>query len=168
VLVLAAAVLRPAGFTQLGNFITPGLVLQRLLGTWAKTAFLLGAVAAAFNSIIPIMWTSARLFERARGREADSADRTFKLIHAAGVAIGGLLPFIAIFTSPGVVDMIIFLPAYNGINGLPVTAVSLFWTVNDRETMSEGQNSYALSARRRRPVTGWSHVSVPFHRAESA
>ena len=146
VLVLAAAVLRPAGFTQLESFITPGVGLRRVLGSWAQTAFLLGAVAAAFNSIIPIMWTPAYLLEHARGRDADSADRSFKTIYAVGVAIGGLSPLIAIFTNLGVIDMIILFPAYNGIISLPITAALLFWAVNDRETMGEQENSYALSA----------------------
>ena len=146
VLVLAAAVLRPAGFTRLASFITPGIALQQVFGGWAKTAFLLGAVAAAFNSIIPIMWTPAYLFEHARGRDADSADRSFKLIYAVGVGIGGLSPLIAIFTNLGVIDMIILFPAYNGIIGLPITALLLFWAVNDGEVMGEGENSRALSA----------------------
>jgi manganese transport protein len=146
VLVLAAAVLRPAGYTQLETFLTPGIALGETLGQWATVVFLLGAIAAAFNSIIPIMWTPAYLFEHARGKEADSSTRSFKLIYGVGVAIGGLSPLVAQFTSLDVIDMIILFPAYNGIVGLPITAVLLFWALNDRAVMGKHVNSRAISA----------------------
>nr|WP_249361556.1 divalent metal cation transporter [Haloterrigena sp. H1] len=44
-----------------------------------------------------------------------------------------------------VVDMVILFPMYNGIFGLPVAAVLLFWAVNDRETMGEYRNSRKLN-----------------------
>ncbi|WP_101294044.1 NRAMP family divalent metal transporter [Halegenticoccus soli] len=146
IVVVAAAVLRPAGYTELETFITPGLALAEVLGGWAMALFLVGAVAAAFNSIVPIMWTPAYLLQHARGREVDSASREFKLIYAAGVGLGSLSPLVHRAFGLSVVDMIILFPAYNGIVGLPITAALLFWAVNDRATMGEHRNGLALSA----------------------
>lgn len=146
ILVLAAAVLRPAGYTELETFLTPGLALGEVLGEWARTVFLVGAVAAAFNSIIPIMWTPSYLIQHARGKEADSANRSFKLIYGVLVTISGLSPLITTFFGLGIIDMILLFPAYNAIVGLPITAVFLFWAVNDSDVMGEYRNSRLLSA----------------------
>jgi manganese transport protein len=145
ILVLAAAVLRPAGYTEIETFLTPGLALGNVLGDWARTMFLLGATAAAFNSIIPIMWTPSYLFQHARGGEADPAGRQFKLIYAVLVGISGLSPLITIFFGLGIIDMIILFPAYNAIVGLPIAAVFLFWAVNSEQVMGEHRNSRTLS-----------------------
>ena len=146
ILVLAAAVLRPAGYTELRSFLTPARALGAVLGEWARTVFLLGAVAAAFNSIIPIMWTPSYLLQHARGTEADSASREFKIIYALLVSISGLSPLATVLFGLGVIDMIILFPAYNAIVGLPITAVLLFWAVNDKRTMGEHRNTRTLSA----------------------
>ena len=146
IVVAAAAVLRPAGYTSLRTFITPGRALADVLGEWAMILFLLGAVAAAFNSIIPIMWAPAYMIQNARGKDVDSGSRGFKLVYAAGTAIGCLSPLMTIFFGLSVVDMILLFPAYNGIVGLPVTVLFLFWALNDSETMGEHTNSLALTA----------------------
>ena len=145
ILVLAAAVLRPAGYTELETFLTPGLALGDVLGEWARTVFLVGAVAAAFNSIIPIMWTPSYLVQHARGKEADSANRSFKLIYGVLVAVSGLSPLITMFFGLGIIDMILLFPAYNAIVGLPITAVFLFWAVNDSDVMGDHRNTRTLS-----------------------
>ncbi|WP_224335856.1 NRAMP family divalent metal transporter [Haloprofundus halobius] len=145
ILVVAAAVLRPAGYTNLDTFITPGRALADVLGQWAMFVFLFGTIAAAFNSIIPIMWTPSYLLQHACGRRADSSSREFKLIYAVGVGIGSLSPLVHQFAGLSVIDMIILFPAYNGIISLPIAAVLLFWAVNDRQTMGEDKNSLGLS-----------------------
>ena len=146
IVVTAAAVLRPAGYTSLQTFITPGRALADVLGQWAMTLFLLGAVAAAFNSIIPIMWAPAYMIQNARGKDVDSGSREFKVIYTAGTAIGCLSPLMTLFFGLSVVDMILLFPAYNGIVGLPVTVVFLFWALNDSETMGEYTNGLGLTA----------------------
>ncbi len=145
ILIVAAAVLRPAGFDQLQSFLTPGLALADVFGRWAMVLFLLGATAAAFNSIVPIMWTPAYMILQARGRDVDSSDRDFKIIYTIGVAIGMLSPLVNYLFGLSVVDMIILFPAYNGIVGLPITAALLFWAVNDSEIMGERTNTRRLN-----------------------
>ncbi|MCO8245836.1 MULTISPECIES: divalent metal cation transporter [unclassified Haladaptatus] len=145
IVVVAAAVLRPAGYTQLDTFITPGKALAGVFGKWAMYVFLIGTVAAAFNSIIPIMWTPAYLLQNARGKVADSASREFKIIYAVGVGLGSLSPLVHQFAGLSIIDMILLFPAYNGIVGLPITALVLFWAVNDRKTMGEHKNGIVMA-----------------------
>ncbi|MFC4356415.1 NRAMP family divalent metal transporter [Halobium salinum] len=145
IVVAAAAILRPAGITQLDNFLTPGLALADILGEWAMVLFIVGAVAAAFNSIIPILWAPAYMIPKAMGIDVTSEDRTFRLVYVVGVAISGLSPLVHIFFGLSVVDMIILFPAYNGVVGLPITAALLLWAVNDSETMGEYTNGWKLN-----------------------
>ncbi|WP_254535185.1 NRAMP family divalent metal transporter [Halomarina litorea] len=146
IIVATAAVLRPAGVTQLDTFITPGLVLAEILGEWALVLFLVGALAAAFNSIVPIMWTPAYMIPQAMGMDVSADDKRFKLVYVALVAIGSLSPVVHAVFGLSVVDMIILFPAYNGVVGLPITAALLFWAVNDRDTMGEHRNGRWLNA----------------------
>lgn len=145
VLVVSAAVLRPAGYENLRSFITPGRALITVIGEWAGVVFLVGASAAAFNSIMPIMWAVAYLFENVRGRDVDSADRSFKAIYVAGTALGVLGPIINIVTGMTVVEMVVLFAAYSGIVSLPITTVLLFWAVNDDEIMGEHTNGFVLN-----------------------
>ena len=146
VLVVSAAILRPAGYESLRSFITPGRALINVIGQWAGVLFLVGASAAAFNSIMPIMWAVAYIFENVRGHEVDSADRSFKAIYVAGTALGVLAPVINIVTGMTVVEMIVLFAAYSGIVSLPITALLLFWAVNDEEIMGEHTNGPVLNA----------------------
>lgn len=146
ILVVAAAVLRPQGITEIESFLTPGLALAVVLGEWAMLLFVIGAVAAAFGSIIPIMWTPAYLILAALGRQPTSTSREFKVIYAVGVALGTFSPLVSSMTGLSVVDMIILFPAFNGIFGLPIAAVLLFWAVNDRKTMGEHENTRGVNA----------------------
>jgi manganese transport protein len=145
IVVVAAAVLRPAGVTELATFLTPGEALASVLGDWAMVAFIVGAVAAAFNSIIPIMWAPAYMIPQAYGMEVTADDRAFKLIYAGLTALGSLSPLVHLAFGLSVVDMIILFPAYNGVVGLPITAILLLWAVNDRETMGEHKNGWKIN-----------------------
>jgi Mn2+/Fe2+ NRAMP family transporter len=145
IIIVAAAVLRPAGYTQLDTFLTPGRALSAVLGDWAMTLFLVGTVAAAFNSIVPIMWAPAYMIPEAMGERFADSSRLFTAIYVGGVGLGCLSPLVYQVLDLGVVDMIILFPAYNGVVGLPITAVLLFWAVNDSETMGTHTNSWKLN-----------------------
>ncbi len=146
ILISAAALLRPMGYTELQTFITPGEALVEVLGTWAMVLFVGGVIAAAFNSIIPIMWTPAYLIPQAAGTDEPKGSRRFTLIFAGLTGIGVLSPVVSAVLDLTVVDMVILFPMYNGIFALPVAAVLLFWAVNDRETMGEHRNGRRLNA----------------------
>ncbi len=146
ILIVSAAILPAIGFTELESFITPGQALVSVFGTWAMVLFVVGAIAAAFNSIIPIMWTPAYIIPQAMGHEPSKESRPFKLIFVASTGLGVLSPVISATLNLSVVDMVILFPTYNGIFALPLAALFLFWAVNDRETMGEYTNSLKLNA----------------------
>ncbi|GAB7021002.1 NRAMP family divalent metal transporter [Halostagnicola bangensis] len=145
ILIVAAAVLRPMGFTELESFITPGEALVEVMGTWAMVLFVGGVTAAAFNSIVPIMWTPAYLIPQAMGYDVTKDDRSFQSIFIVLTGIGIFSPLISSFLDLSVVDMVILFPTYNGIFALPLATVLLFWAVNDRDTMGEHRNTRRLN-----------------------
>jgi manganese transport protein len=145
VLIVSAAILRPTGVEEIRSYVAPGLALAQPVGQWAAVLFLLGTSAAAFNSIMPVMWVPSYLLEHALGREADSNSRSFKLIYVVGTAFGLLAPIVSSVSGLNVVEMITLFPAYNGIIGLPITAILLYWAVNDEGTMGEHTNGFVLN-----------------------
>ncbi|APX98477.1 NRAMP family divalent metal transporter [Natronorubrum daqingense] len=145
ILIVAAAILRPMGYTELESFITPGEALVEVLGTWAMVLFVAGVTVAAFNSIIPIMWTPAYIVPQAMDIDVDQGTRAFKLVFVAVTATGFASPLVSHLLDLQVVDMVILFPTYNGIFGLPLAALLLYWAVNDRETMGQHRNTTALN-----------------------
>jgi len=146
IIIVAAAVLRPAGYTELSSFVAPGEALEIVLGQWAMIVFLLGVIAAAFNSIVPIMWTVPFMILEALDIDhQDGSSRAFKLIFAGSIGIGMFSPLVAYVTGLSVVEMVTLFPAYNGVFGLPVTAALLFWAVNDRKVMGPQTNTWKLN-----------------------
>lgn len=141
ILIVAAAILRPMGMTELDSFLTPGFALAEVLGEWAMVLFVVGAIAAAFNSIVPIMWAPSYLIPEALGYEPDSNSREFKIVFVVTTAIGSLSPVVHALTGLSVVEMIVLFPTFNGIFALPLTMILLVWAVNHRETMGENRNS---------------------------
>ncbi|TYL37579.1 iron transporter [Natronococcus pandeyae] len=146
ILIVAAAVLRPMGFEQLDSFLTPGEALVDVFGTWAMVLFVGGVTAAAFNSIIPIMWAPAYIIPQAAGYDVDQSDRLFKMLFAGLTGVGILSPVVSATLDLSVVDMVILFPMYNGIFALPIATILLFWAVNDRGTMGEYRNGKKLNA----------------------
>lgn len=144
IVVVAAAVLRPSGMTELATFLDPGYALAGVLGEWAMVLFIIGAIAAAFNSIAPIMWTPAYLIPRALGNEVENTDSLFKWIFAGGVGLGAFSPLLHEVTGLAVVEMIVLFPAFNGIFALPIAAILLFWAVNGK-FMGDGKNDLKLN-----------------------
>jgi len=147
IIIVAAAVLRPAGYTELSSFIAPGEALATVLGQWAMVVFLVGVACAAFNSIIPIMWTVPYMILEALDIDhRKGSSRPFRLLFAGGIVLGMFSPLVAHVTGLSVVQMVTLFPAFNGVFGLPVTAALLFWAVNDRKVMGEHTNTWRLNA----------------------
>ncbi len=148
IIIVSAAILRPAGITELSYFYEPGMALEQVLGTWAMIVFLIGVAAAAFNSIIPIMWTVPfMILEAIDHEQKEEGDPLFRIIYAGGILLGMFSPLVSYVTGMSVVEMVTMFPAFNGVFGLPVTAAFLFWAVNDRDTMTdEGVNDWRLNA----------------------
>lgn len=145
ILIVSAAILPALGYSTIDTFMTPGEALVEVFGAWAMILFIVGAAAAAFNSIIPIMWTPAYIIPQALGYEPTERGRQFKLIFVGGTGLGVLSPVVSSVLGLSVVDMVILFPTYNGIFALPLAAALLFWAVNDRETMGEYTNTLGLN-----------------------
>jgi Mn2+/Fe2+ NRAMP family transporter len=146
IIIVSAAVLRPAGYTELSTFVAPGEALEIVLGRWAMIVFLIGVISAAFNSIIPIMWTIPYMILEALDIDhKEGSSKSFKMIFAGGILIGMFSPLVAKVTGLSVVEMITLFPAYNGVFGLPITAALLFWAVNDKKLMGISTNSWKLN-----------------------
>jgi manganese transport protein len=146
IIIVAAAVLRPAGYTELSTFVAPGEALEMILGQWAMIVFLLGVIAAAFNSIVPIMWTIPYMILEALDIDhKEGTSKEFKMIFAGGIFLGMFSPLVSAVTGLSVVEMITLFPAYNGVFGLPVTAALLFWAVNDKGLMGSRTNTWKLN-----------------------
>ena len=146
IIIVAAAVLRPAGYTELSSFVAPGQALEMVLGQWAMIIFLVGVIAAAFNSIIPIMWTIPYMILEALDVDHENGSSThFKIILAIGIIIGSFSPLVSHITGLNVVEMVTLFPAYNGVFGLPITAALLFWAVNDQKLMGAKTNTWRLN-----------------------
>lgn len=150
ILVATAAVLRPAGITELESFITPGQALTDVLGTWAMLLFLGSTIIAAFNSIIPILWCPAYILQEAWGRTIQSSDPqeaggSFRVLFVGLCLASGLSPLVHVLGGLSVLDMVVLFPAWNGVFGLPISAALLFWAVNDPKTMRGHENSLWLN-----------------------
>lgn len=145
ILIVAAAILPELGYTELESFLTPGEALVSVFGTWAMILFVTGVAVAAFNSIIPIMWTPAYIIPQAMGYEPTKESQLFKLIFVGGTGLGVFSPVISAVLDLSVVNMVILFPTYNGIFALPLAAALLFWSVNDRETMGKYTNTLKLN-----------------------
>lgn len=146
IILVAAAVLRPAGYTELTSFLAPGEALAEVLGQWAMIVFLIGVACAAFNSIIPIMWTVPYMILEAVDHDhRDGTGRLFRVIFAASIGVGMFSPLVAEVTGLSVVQMVTLFPAFNGVFGLPITAALLFWAVNDKRIMGENRNTLGLN-----------------------
>lgn len=146
IVVVAASVLRPAGVTELTSFMDPGIALAEVMGEWAMVIFLIGVIAASFNSIVPIMWTVPFMVLEALGQEeVEQNDPRFRLIFLVAVAIGTFSPLAQKLTGMSVIEMVTTFPALNGAFGLPLTAALLFWAVNDKKTMGSRVNTKGLN-----------------------
>lgn len=142
IIIVSANVLRPAGYTELSSFVAPGQALAEVMGEWAMIVFLLGVIAAAFNSIIPIMWTVPfMILEALDVDKISERTKSFRIIYAGSIGLGMFSPLVAAITGMSVVEMVTMFPAYNGVFGLPITAALLFWAVNDRQTMGNYTNT---------------------------
>ena len=146
IILVAAAVLRPAGYTELTSFLAPGEALAEVLGHWAMIVFLIGVACAAFNSIVPIMWTVPYMILEALDYDhRDGTGRAFRVIFAASIGVGMFSPLVSEVTGLSVVQMVTLFPAFNGVFGLPITAALLFWAVNDKRIMGENRNTLGLN-----------------------
>jgi manganese transport protein len=136
-----------AGMTVAGEFNFPALadVLAQRLGLWARVLFAIGLAAAGLSSAITAPLAAAvtarGLFSRPGGQRWTPRDGRFRMTWLSVVLVG--LGFGLSGVKP--VPVILLAQALNGIL-LPVAAIFLLLTVNDRRLLGDdGVNSAAAN-----------------------
>src|SRR5690625_7945483 len=75
----------------------------------------------------------------------DGTSKKFKIILSVSIFIGMLSSLVSHVTGLSVVQMVTLFPVFNGVFGLPITAILLFWAVNDKKIMGSHTNSWKLN-----------------------
>jgi manganese transport protein len=124
VMAVTAATLEPHTPTLVG----PGQPLSQILGGYALIAFAIATLLASFSSATGTLFGAGYLVPQAWGHETIFGDRGFRRV--VEVLIGMSVVFIIAlleFTSFTPVRLGITMPAINGVIGLPITALALYF-----------------------------------------
>jgi manganese transport protein len=124
VMAVTAATLNPGPITLVG----PGQPLSRVLGGYALTAFAIATLLAAFSSATGTLFGAGYLVPQAWGRETVFGDRAFRRVVEVLIVMSVcfIIPILE-FTDMTPVRLGITMPAINGVIGLPITALALFY-----------------------------------------
>lgn len=124
VLIVSAVVLEP----HTPTLTSPGKPLRSALGGWAITIFVVAVFFASFTSATGTLFGAGFLVPQSWGQETEFGDRTFRrtveFLIGMSVVFGVLL---LEFTDARPVQLGILMPAVNGVIGLPITAVALYF-----------------------------------------
>jgi manganese transport protein len=124
VMAVTAATLDPGPTTLVG----PGQPLSRLLGGYALTAFAIATLLAAFSSATGTLFGAGYLVPQAWGRKTVFGDPAFRRVVEVLIVMSVcfIIPLLE-FTAFTPVRLGITMPAINGVIGLPITALALFF-----------------------------------------
>lgn len=106
----------------------PGEPLTQFLGPWALTAFVFAALLASFTSATGTLFGAGYLVPQSMGHKTEFGDRWFRgtvvflIVSSVTLAIPILL-----YTNMTPVRLAITMPAVNGVIGLPLTALGLYF-----------------------------------------
>lgn len=124
VLVVAAETLAP----HTPTLVSPGQPLDNILGSWALTAFALAVLLAAFSSATGTLFGAGYLVPQAWGRDTNFGDWAFRrTVEVLIVMAVGFVILLLEFTEMTPVRLGIVMPAVNGVIGLPITALALYF-----------------------------------------
>ena len=124
VLVVAAETLDP----QTPTLVSPGRPLDNIMGSWALTAFALAVLLAAFSSATGTLFGAGYLVPQAWGRDTNFGDWAFRrVVEVLIVMAVGFIILLLEFTEMTPVRLGIVMPAINGVIGLPITALALYF-----------------------------------------
>lgn len=112
--------------------------LEPLLGGWSKIFFGIGIFSAGFSSAITAPLSAAFATSGILGWSTDMKGWKFKSVWAVVLALGTGLAVVGL-SSP--TQIILFAQAANAII-LPLIAVLLTWTLNDKKLMGEYSNKW--------------------------
>lgn len=125
VLAVAARTLAP----HVPTLTSPGQPLGRILGGWALTVFVFAVLLASFSSATGTLFGAGYLVPQAWGHDTVFGDRAFRRVVEVLISISvGFAILLLEFTTMTPVRLDILMPAINGVIGLPITALSLYFT----------------------------------------
>jgi len=136
IIVTSAAVLNPSGI-EVESAADMAVQLEPLLGHGASVLFAIGLFTAGITSMITAPLAGAYAMSQSLRWPSDLRSPKFRLLWISIIAIG--LAFTIIGQSP--VGVIVVAQAANGIL-LPVIAVLLLVTMNNRELLGENKNGW--------------------------
>lgn len=124
VIAVSAMVLEPGTPT----LTSPGEPLQPILGPAAVTVFVLAVLLAAFSSGTGTLFGAGFMVPQAWGRETAFGDHAFRRVVQVLIAISIAFAVLLLeFTDMTPVRLGIVMPAVNGLIGLPITALALYF-----------------------------------------
>lgn len=124
VMAVTAATLEPHTPTLVG----PGQPLSKILGGYALTAFALATLLAAFSSGTGTIFGAGYLVPQAWRHETDFGDWGFRRVVEGLIVMAAVFDILLLeFTSFTPVRLGIIMPAINGVIGLPITALALYF-----------------------------------------
>jgi manganese transport protein len=124
VMAVTAATLEPHTPTLVG----PGKPLSAILGGYALTAFALATLLAAFSSATGTLFGAGYLVPQAWDRDTTFGDWAFRRVVEVLIVMSVCFIILLLeFTQMTPVRLGITMPAINGVIGLPITALALFF-----------------------------------------
>jgi manganese transport protein len=131
VVLLSAAVIIVSALTMepgTPTLTSPGVPLQAIFGGWALPVFVIAVLLATFSSATGTLFGAGFLVPQAWGRTTVFGDKAFRrTVEVLIVMAVGFAMLLLEFTNITPVKLGIVMPAVNGLIGLPIFALALFF-----------------------------------------
>jgi Mn2+/Fe2+ NRAMP family transporter len=124
VMAVSALVMEPGTPT----LTSPGQPLEAILGPAALTVFVLAAFLASISSATGTLFGAGFMLPQAWGHTTVFGDHAFRRVVEALIVLSAVFAILLLeFTAMTPVRLGITMPAVNGLIGLPITALALFF-----------------------------------------
>lgn len=124
VMIVAAAILEP----QTPSLTSPAEPLLDAIGKWAVTTFVVAVFLASFTSATGTLFAAGFMIPQSWGKEIRFGDRMFRRVVEVLIGLSVVFAILLMeYTGANPVRLGIIMPAVNGVVGLPITAVALYF-----------------------------------------
>lgn len=107
---------------------SPGEPLQAILGEWALVVFVFAVFLATFTSATGTLFGAGFMVPQAWGRKTVFGDVAFRRVVEALIVLSVICAILILeFTNMTPVRLGIVMPAINGLIGIPLTALALYY-----------------------------------------
>lgn len=131
VVILSMAVIAVAAMTldpHTPSLVSPGQPLEAILGTWAMLVFVFAVFLASFSSATGTLFGAGYMIPQAWDRETVFGDTAFRRVVEVLIVMSvGFAILLLEFTEMTPVQLGIVMPGINGVLGLPITALALYF-----------------------------------------